>query len=274
MKVLAIVHFFYKEQWNEIKECLSNIAKYDDMELFVTMPEANISFTGEILASFGNAHVKTVDNIGYDIWPFLDIINGIDLNAYDILVKLHTKRDMQDSAFLKDVNVGGSFWRDNLLEFCRTPQAWKRTRNFFRMDEKTGLVSNDFCIFSESSDPSHNIYPYIKKILKDMGLTYSPSFRFVAGSMFAARPRLFQWVQGKYSEKDFFRADNDHSENIAHYLERVLGYAIGSQGYSFASISQPEDKLIYCLKWIKRFIYKKRLGIILLFLIVLYFMLK
>lgn len=269
MKILTIVHFFYKEQWNEIKQCLFNIAKFDDIELFVTMPEDNNSFKKEIYESFSNAHIKIVDNIGYDIWPFLDIINSINLDNYDILVKLHTKRDLTPSAVLKNVNIGGSFWRDNLLEFCKTPQAWEKTRTFFLTDEKTGLVSNDFCIFNERCDPSRKIYPHIKNILKDMNFSYSSSYYFIAGSIFAARPFLFKWIQGKYSEKDFFRADKDHSENIAHYIERVLGYAICSQGYSFRSVSNAKYKFIYYIKYAKRFIYKKRLIIILLFIVLL-----
>lgn len=49
IKIFAIVHFFYKKQWNEIKQLLFNIAKYDNIELFATIGYDFDSYISNVL---------------------------------------------------------------------------------------------------------------------------------------------------------------------------------------------------------------------------------
>lgn len=89
--ILVHCHIFYPELWEELKSCIKNIAP-NPFDLFVTMVEEHNDISKDIQNNFPKAHIDIVKNVGYDIFPFVSVLNKINLEDYSYVVKLHTKR--------------------------------------------------------------------------------------------------------------------------------------------------------------------------------------
>ena len=77
MKVLVHVHIYYTWMWDELKECVHNISlPYD---LFVTMVDNNEELKQKILNFNSQAQIHIVEHRGYDVWPFIDVLNHVNL---------------------------------------------------------------------------------------------------------------------------------------------------------------------------------------------------
>ena len=68
------------------------------------------------------AELMAVENWGYDVSPFLAFIGKVNLDLYDFLVKLHTKRNTP-KVWCNFHSYEGPEWRNELLSFCKTTEA-------------------------------------------------------------------------------------------------------------------------------------------------------
>ena len=258
MKVLAIVHVYYHSMWEELEHCLLNIAAEDDLTLFLTFAQKNPELAKRIAELFPNCRIEVVANRGYDIWPFLYMLQQADLDDFDLLVKLHTKRDMYNGHGMKGVWTPGPVWRENLLAFCRTRENWKTAKRQFSRP-RVGMISHELNCYSRKHDSCEFHYPEIEKILARMGFDMPPKGRFVAGAMFAARPKLLKSFCGLYGEEDFPVPDENHTEGLPHQLERAFGFAAYAQGYRVASYN---GKILWLQEFFRKikkfFFYRQR----------------
>ena len=81
-KLLVHLHLYYPEIYKELENCILNLSPEYDFDLFVTIPETNLNLKPQILSTFPNAKVQVVENIGYDIYPFIKVIQGVNLDDY------------------------------------------------------------------------------------------------------------------------------------------------------------------------------------------------
>lgn len=234
MKVLAIVHVYYHSMWDELERCLLNIAADDDLTLLLTLSSPSPKLEQRIKECFPGVRIELVANKGYDIWPFLQMLELVNLDDFDLLVKLHTKREMNSRHGMKGVWTPGSVWRDNLLSFCRTLKNWTLTKVQFTQP-RVGMVSHELNCYGRQHDYCQFHYPDLNNILNRMGFDMPSNGRFVAGAMFAARPHLFKPFRGLYQEEDFLVPDKTHTEGLPHQLERILGLATCAQGFTIGS---------------------------------------
>lgn len=93
--ILVHVHIYYPEMWYELRQCIQNIVPHS-FDLYVTMVEEHQDIITDIKDSFPSAKIKVVENRGYDIYPFIKILNNLDMDDYSYVIHLHTKRDMPD----------------------------------------------------------------------------------------------------------------------------------------------------------------------------------
>lgn len=93
-KIAVHLHLFYEELWPEIKLYLKNLECYN-FDLFITYPE---KISEEILKDIkgfkSNVYLFNTPNKGFDLGPFIYFLHKINLNSYDIIFKLHTKRNI------------------------------------------------------------------------------------------------------------------------------------------------------------------------------------
>lgn len=235
-KLLIHVHVYYPERWEEIKNCILN---FDDYDLIVTVAEHLKDFDSSIKQDFSAAQIFTVPNKGYDIAPFLFVLKKVNLDDYEFVLKLHTKRTLPDGEYLNRYVVSGDRWKNYLLEPFKSAEQMNKNYELFSKDKKLGAISHYKCIMPLKRDKFlANFLEYHNDSVKD-------SF-FVAGTMFLARAFLLNEFQGRdYSFEDF-EEPKKGSFQLAHYLERFLGYSVYKQGHTIMPYDY--DQKMLCLK--------------------------
>lgn len=257
MKCAVIVHIFYYDIADELAEAVKNICDVEK-DIFLTVSESILDRTDEIAKKFPGARINIVKNVGYDIWPFLFILNQLELDQYDLIVKLHTKRNMPEGTSMKKVLMPYDSWRKNLLSFAKTEDTFRKSLSLIRKKE-VGIVSGRNCLLSKRYDGETELYQFIEKFMGECAMSYKPDFQFVAGTMFVGKAYLFEYLKNRFQEGDFREADNEHKkQELPHVLERVFGYAIGAQGHKVINCFGKGVEYEASVARIKRFLFRRQ----------------
>lgn len=232
MKPIFIhLHLFYKELWTELKACILNIRDYPFV-LFVTIAEHDAEIEKDIKKTFPEAKILLVDNVGYDIYPFLMVLSLNDLKDYSYVIKLHSKRNV------KNINpfvwYAGAKWRENLLAFIKNKSSFSRTLTVMEKNPSIGMHGANVCItnrFTDEKRAQRETFSFIE----NKGFKKC-NYDFVAGSMFIAKASVLQPLkQLNLTADDFVTPDSSHEScQLAHILERFCGYIVKNQGYKIA----------------------------------------
>jgi len=208
--------------------CIHNIDQPYD--LFVTVrPDAiGDEVCLAIKQSFPEAHITRTRNVGYDIWPFLAVLNGLDLSLYSIIVKLHTKRSVKAGYKINACDVSGDKWRTMLLSFISSKEKWanciKKLSN-----GHVGAVADGWMLLdcehtqTTGQEPCRLAVELGEKIFEKR----PPSnYIYIAGTMFAMSAACLRPLQGVFSENDFEAPDALHKNGLPHIIERLLGISV------------------------------------------------
>ena len=149
MNLLVVVHVFYVEVWPEIADGLAQLGRPFDLCVTCVRDEAEIA--AMVHERFPRAQVEVVDNRGFDMGPFFHVINSVNLDDYDIVVKLHTKRDVPAMYEMRGY-LNGSDFRNRLLSFTRTSQSWEQSMNTL-LKRGVGMVADSGVMLNRFSDP-------------------------------------------------------------------------------------------------------------------------
>lgn len=225
--ILVHVHIFYPDLWPELKACILNIHPYP-FELFVTLVDNHTDIIKDVHHNFPKAKIEIVENRGYDIAPFIYILNQADLDAYSYIVKLHTKRDIPKHALLFR-ELSGSMWREKLLSFIKTPEQFQKYLDSFEKNEQIGM-QNDYHLIVKNDFYDKTAQKNLLIFLKQNGLK-NIKYRFVAGTMFFARACIFKDIQKLNISATDFKIENNHKSQLAHVFERLFGYFVYKNGF-------------------------------------------
>ncbi|MFI3291139.1 MAG: rhamnan synthesis F family protein [Opitutales bacterium] len=264
--ILVHIHIYYVEMWQELKACLRNIEP-NPYDLYVTIVESNADLEKDILAFKPNAKIEIVENRGFDIAPFVhiinqvnlddydyvvklhtkrDIINQVNLDDYDYVVKLHTKRDMTVDAFLNGYNLKGDSWRKYLLNFISTKEKFENTLSVL-FDKKVAMVS-DYRLLLKNRGYDKVAEEKLESFLKEKGFPYI-NFYFVAGTMFIAKANVFKPMQNMFSMDDF-EVEFKSVGQMAHLIERFFGYLVYYNNQEiYYTFSQKCKRIARCLMY-------------------------
>lgn len=237
MKTAVIVHVFYPALWPELVKAIRNVGACD---LFVTyVDEAAIVGARH---DFPDARFVSCENRGYDVWPFLKVVQTLDLDSYGCIVKLHTKRDVIDD-FKYDFNhavFNGSAWREFLLGFVKTPAAWRKTLRVLSRPA-VGLVADRHVIMRRRDVPIARTRETFDRAAELLGLPVGEmrrSGQYVAGTMFAVKPAALRpLLERTYAAEDFEPPEGHLNETFAHVLERALGLSVSAAGLRLAAFN-------------------------------------
>ena len=238
MKTLVIVHVYYPQLWPELAACVRNIDGARD--LVVTYgDEAAVQGARR---DFPEARFLKCENRGYDIWPFIAALRSSDLSRYDVVVKLHTKRDIDDEVRY-DFNhavYNGAAWRNFLLGFARTPEAWRRTRRLLAKSG-VGMVAERHVVMRRRDVPVSRTKGSFDAAAEFLGLDPSHvrrSGQYVAGTMFAAKPAALRPLLKKELTAEMFETPAGHmTETFAHVMERALGLSVTAAGLKIVAFN-------------------------------------
>lgn len=245
MKIAIHAHVFYPYLWKELELCIFNIinvAGYDNVFLMITVTDGNT----EALAVVSQVKfkckyvIKTVPNQGYDVGPFVcSFLNVIDLEQFDLIVKIHTKRDVDTWAnFLP---LKGNQWRRFLLSFCSTPKAFRRVIKAFTQYPRLGFISHNRLINHCGSDLS-DVLPGGWKLVKNDFKLYPKRPVTIGGTMFAARSFLFKDFVNRYKWDDFIQSDGSSGRRnygLAADLEFAFTLVAEAKGFTVSSGTFP-----------------------------------
>lgn len=245
-KVLVHLHLYYEEQLEYMLSKLANISGCD-YDLYVTTPTGNKKAVNKILKFKPDAVIIKTDNVGYDVWPFVQVVQRVDLTKYDYVLKLHTKAFQTTPNAL---NKTGFWWRDELIDvLLRDKEQFIKNLDVFRLNPKVGMICSKLMLRSVSGN---------KEIPEESSL-FNKEFKrlkfktadrsYCAGTMFFARAQVFDFIKNaKLTADDFHGNQETHGKGtLAHVYERILGVAVAEKGYkiySQVSAHEYDDEVI------------------------------
>ena len=238
MKVAVIVHVFYPELWPHLAQCIRSIG--DEKDVFASCSSETVA--SAVVRDFPAAKVVIVENRGYDVWPFLKILNTLDLERYSHVVKLHTKRTICHPHQMHGYDMRGTIWRELLLSFVDTPQKWAESRRLILGDATVGMVSHPRCILGrrDMGRSERKSFDRAAEMARELfgGTVDYRKAEYVAGTIFLVRANLLAPLQGRFKAEDFELADVNRTETLAHVLERLFGMCVAAKGLR---IADPRD---------------------------------
>lgn len=237
-RTAIIVHVFYPELWPELRACIRNVSEPHDV--FVTFSDAASVETAR--RDMPEAKFVPCENRGYDIWPFLKVLKSLPSGAYDRVVKLHTKRDVLDDFRYRFNHAlfNGSAWRDYLLAFLRTPEAWRKTVSVLSKPD-VGMVADRHVVMRRGDVPLERTKASFDRAAGLLGLSaeeMAKGGQYVAGTMFAAKFVALEPVRRMdFSADDFEPPQGHQTETFAHAMERALGLSVSAAGMRIAAFN-------------------------------------
>lgn len=228
MKVVVVAHVFYPEAWPELAVCIRNVGACDLVVTYVD--ETSVA---EARRDFPSARFIRCENRGYDVWPFVKALKVLDLDRYDLVVKLHTKRDVKRAHVfaIGGTRLNGSAWRDRLLGFVKTPEAWAKTLAAFD-DPHVGMVAGRQVVFGRKESGKACYDAAVRELQDKFAISARRGGLFVGGTMFAVRAVLLRPFADFPFTAEMFAPDGGHeSTTYAHLMERMLGLAVGGRGF-------------------------------------------
>lgn len=243
MRILVVAHVFYPQFWPELAACIRNID--GERDLIVTyVSEASVA---EARRDFPSARFFRSENRGFDIWPFLNVLETVDLSTYDCIVKLHTKRDIEKDCdwVFNNCRFNGPFWRNCLLAFCRTPEAWRKT--LARLSRPgVGMVADRHVVVRRRDFPWASVRTCFDDAVADVraisgcGSFDARTAQYVSGTMFASRPEPIAFLlKKKFTPEMFDVSSHDREGQIiyAYRVENMLGLVVSAVGMRVASFN-------------------------------------
>jgi lipopolysaccharide biosynthesis protein len=261
--ILVHCHIYYADLWPELRSCLLNMQAYP-FQLFVTMVQELPEIGNDIRQTFSQAQIEIIENRGYDVAPFIHLLNSINPDDYSYVVKLHTKRNLPTGALVNYFDVSGAKWRNYALSFVTSPDKFQQCVRAFENNAKLGMITN-YHLIMQDEQYDKTAQTRVFKLLEQLEYT-SSHYKWVAGTMFMTRACILKPLQRFYwTNEDFATPDQKHSTQLAHVIERLLGCLCVNQGYEIDDIfaSSKEKKQAYSrirmqLRRLAQFLYRKK----------------
>ena len=225
-KILVHLHLYYHDQLDYFIKKLKNITCYYD--LYVTMVDLDNKVVDKLKKFKSDVEIVKVANRGYDIWPFIFVINMVNLNDYDYIIKLHTKNYRTSVWSYNGVNYIYYQWRNALVDaLLKNKRVFNHNLNVLSQGI-VGMIGNKDLISHKGAKDNEN---YRLMLCEKLG--YKPeNDKYIAGTMFMCASFLMKDIQNlDLSENDFDVTQNTGMVGtLAHAMESILGHT--SQNYN------------------------------------------
>ena len=233
LSIAVHLHLYYLDMWPQIKQYLANL---DDYDLFVTMNAENRDIIEEIKKFHPATAFYVVENKGYDVGPFIFFLNRIDLNRYDLILKIHTKSNKNDcNTMLNGRYLNRKYWFRLLVEaLIGTKEIFRQNIKAFQKDAEMGMIGSKYCIMSGKKDTAA-MKEKVTEVMSELGFPEGEARTFAAGTMFMVRSELLQKVKDKYGIDDF-AATKGLIERVVGNNEDVIEY-LGTMGQPVAAVT-------------------------------------
>ena len=227
MKLLVHLHIWYPEQIPYFLSRLSNI-RGCDWDLYVTgVPEGR-----EAVRAFKpDAVFLDTEPVGYDVWPFIQVLRTAPLEQYDCVLKLHTKNRAPKFIQVNGVVLPGYRWRNLLVEaLLGSPACFRRALGALEQDPSAGLACQAL-LLKRLSRTAPSDTTLLAAEAARVGLSLRGN-AFCAGTLFLARASAYAWLREAPVEAEHFAGTSatHASGSPAHVYERLLSLCVTSAG--------------------------------------------
>ena len=252
MKILVHLHVFYHDQVPWFLDRLKSLEGFD-WDLVVTCGAPDEGTERAVKAFRSDARFLYVENVGYDVWPFLQMVSQVDLAPYDILFKLHTKNITSSKTVrVNGVHMRKEAWRNILVDaLLGSPAQARQVVSIFSEQPDVGLVCS--AKLYSSLDAPEDGKPLTDE-LQALGLR-TDERRFCIGGMFAIRPCLLAPLARREWRADMFPSHSRSGSGgtLAHIYERVFSLLAPAQGYRVVTTGLDGNYLrrMRVRKWLK-----------------------
>ena len=252
MKILVHLHVFYHDQVPWFLDRLKSLDGFD-WDLVVTYGVADEETEQTVKAFKPDACFLYMENVGYDVWPFLQVISKVDLTPYDILFKLHTKNITSEKTVrVNGVHMRKEAWRNILVDaLLGSPGQAGKVVSIFSEQPDAGMVCS--AKLYSTLEASEDGKPLTDE-LDALGL-HTDERRFCVGDMFAIRPCLLAPLARRTWRAEMFptHSQTGSGGTLAHIYERVFSLLAPAQGYRVVTTGLDEAYLrkMRVRKWLK-----------------------
>ncbi|MBQ6515766.1 hypothetical protein IJI31_01150 [bacterium] len=239
-KVLVHLHLFYLNQWSYFAEKLSNIDDCD-WDLFVTVCPNEDDYDEyekfeetqkDILSFKPDAKIITVENAGYDILPFLNVLKSVNLDDYDFVLKLHTKGMRNEVLNFNGIPFCGAFWMKRLVDsMLYSKEIFTQNLKILSREEYGMVVDSFFYINLQNYPEDTTLLDELKKQLN----IKSQHRKFLAGSMFFIKASILKRLLNLNISCPGKTATGNIG-TIFHAVERVFTILTDDEGYNIYTV--------------------------------------
>lgn len=228
-RVLVVLHIYYHDLADYFIDKLKNITDCE-WSLVVTWSTSHEATKEKLLAFKPDTKFVLVDNSGYDVWPFIQVIRSTDFSQYDYVLKLHTKGCSEIK--IKGVMLEKDLWRNLLVDaVLKNKSRFRACLKIFDDNKDVGCI----CSY-ELHMGLGGMLPEDEELLKREAQRISLDISdgtFCAGTMFMARIDTLQRLKEINFSPDVWgnRNESHISGTLAHVYERILGIMVTDAGY-------------------------------------------
>ena len=235
-RILVVQHIYYHEQVDYFIDKFANITSCE-WELVVTYSAYNRETEDKFRKFKSNVRFLEVKNVGYDVWPFIYVLQTIDVSTYDYVLKLHTKNFQTDKWKINGLNLKGFQWRDILVDsLLKSRSQFSRILKEFEEHPEIGMIcSREMRVKPNNKHPEDTYL--LDSEAKRIGIVkvYEP---FCAGTMFIVRTQcLKKIIEAELDEGIWGSESRTRSGgSTAHVYERLFGSAVADSGYKLKGL--------------------------------------
>ncbi|MFT3798442.1 rhamnan synthesis F family protein [Microbacterium sp.] len=245
LRIVAIAHIFYDEMTTEILDRLDYLPGAYDLVVTTSSEDKAERIRGVLdgRALRGSAEVRVVgSNDGRDQSAFLIECRDVLVDGgYDLVVKVHSKRTLQDAA-----NAGAHFQSQQFDNLLRSPDYVASVVALFQREPWLGLAYPPMVHLGYGT-VGHAWWanrPGFVEMAERLGVRVpvdetSPLAPY--GSMYVARPEALTLLTShEWKYEDFGGAEAYQDGGLAHVLERMPSYVAGESGYITRTIANTD----------------------------------
>ncbi len=231
-RIAVVVHLYYPDLWEEIGHYLGQLR--EDFDLFVSLcTETGAGFDAQIRADFPHAEVRSFENRGRDIGPFVEFLRDRRLARYELVCKIHSKKSLH--------RADGDRWRGTLLQqLLGAPVIIREILDAFENDPGIGLLGPANQLEHDEESWGSNRGRMVELAGRMGAPPEAVTLEFFRGSMFWFRPRAFEGVRAlDLRIADFEDEQGQLDGSLHHALERLFPIAVRAAGYQVHPFVRP-----------------------------------
>jgi tetratricopeptide (TPR) repeat protein len=233
LRVLVLTHLHYPDLWPELRSALEHV-RGSRADLAVSVHDDGAVIDAASLGGlFEQVTVRHVANRGFDIGGHWQLLDGIDLARYDLVMLLQGKKSGH-------TRIGGNWRRHLIASLVGTRERWIDNLHAFADDARLGAIGS---ALHQSSFHSWQ-HPQMRAVLQALQMplqfdALKATHRFVSGSMLMIRAPLLARIHARtrntivFEDYEGMTLRRRMDDSAAHAIERALGMFVLWSGYRF-----------------------------------------